>query len=307
MGTAERRGTTTRGRLSPDAGSLLSLVPWLVRVLWVALPFTVGPVLAAALDGASGPVRLVASSGLWARWAVGMVATAVPHPVALTGLRILAPAVVAAVAAAAAGGHRSALAAGWAVVTLAWAFSPAVGAHCVNGPAYPNERRHLLRIPGALLFGPLALAWALAIAGAGAGPLLLAARQWVVGGVALVVGLPLAVVFVRAMHNLSRRWAVFVPAGMVLHDPLTLVDPVLFARRKIVALQPAAVGREALDLTQGSPGLALELDLDEPASLLLMKPGRRQGTSEEATRLLFTPTRPGAVLDDARSRRIRVR
>lgn len=306
MGAAEARGTAARGRRSPDAGSLSRLVPWLVRALWAALPFTVGPVLADALDGASGPVRLLASAGLWAGWAAGMVAAAVAHPVALTALRVLAPAVVAAVIAAAAGGHRSALAAGWAVVTLAWVFSPAVGAHCVNGPAYPNERRHLLRAPGALLFGPLPLAWALALAGACAGPLLLAARQWVGGAGALVVGVPLAVVLVRSINNLSRRWVVFVPAGVVLHDPLTLVDPVLFVNRKITALQPATVGGESLDLTQGAPGLALELTLADEASLTLMKPGRRQGNTESTARVLFTPTRPGSVIDDARARRIRV-
>ncbi len=305
MGTAAGRRTTPRRGRIPEPGSFPRIVPWLVRALWAALPFTVGPVLADALDGASGPVRLAASAGLWLGWAVGMVGAAVPHPVALTGLRMLAPAGLVAVAAAAVGGHRSALAAGWAVVTVAWPFSPAFGAHCVNGPAYPNERRYLLRAPGALLFGPLLLAWALVVAGACAGPLLLTARQWVGGAGALVVGVPIAVVFVRAIHNLSRRWVVFVPAGVVLHDPLTLVDPILFAKRKIVALQPAALGGEALDLTQGAPGLALELVLDEEASIVLMKPGRRQGRTEPATRLLFTPTRPGALLDDARARRIR--
>lgn len=304
VGTAAGRETTAHRDRAPETGSFYRLTPWLVRALWAVLPFTVGPVLAAALDGASGPVRLAASAGLWAGWAAGMVAAAVPHPIALTGLRVLAPAAVAVVGLAAAGGHRSALAAGWAVVTLAWAFSPAVGAHCVNGPAYPNERRYLLRVPGPLLLGPLALAWALAVVGACSGPLLLAARQWAGGVAALIVGLPLSLVLVRSIHNLSRRWAVLVPAGIVIHDPLTLVDPVLFAQRKVVALQPAVVRGGGLDLTQGAPGLALELVLSEPASLTLMKPGRRQGRTESTTRLVFTPTRPGAVLDHARARRI---
>jgi hypothetical protein len=281
-------------------------VPWLVRVLWVALPFTVGPTLAAALRGASGPVRTLASAGLWAGWAAGMVAAAVPHPAALTALRILAPAVVAGVVAAALGGHPSALAGGWAAVVLAWALSPALGAHCVNGPAYPNERRYLLRAPGPLLAGPLALAWALAVAGAGAGPLLLAARQWVAGAVVTAVGVPVAVVLVRSLHNLSRRWAVFVPAGLVVHDPLTLLDPVLLRRQVVAALRPAAVGTTALDLTQGAPGLALEVALTEAVPLTLVRPGRRLGRPEKATALVFTPTRPGAVLAEARSRRIRV-
>jgi hypothetical protein len=282
------------------------VLPWLVRALWAALPFTAGAALAAALDAHSGAVRLVASTGLWVGWAVGMLATAVPHPIALTTLRVLAPAAVAAVVAAAVGGHPSAVAAGWTVVTAAWAFAPAVGARCVNGPAYPNERRFLLRAPGPLLFGPLALAWVLGMVGVAAGPLLLAARQWLAGGASLVVGLPVAVLLARSMHNLSRRWAVFVPAGVVLHDPLTLLDPVLFRRQTIAALQPATRSPKGLDVSSGAPGLALELLLLEPAEVTLMQPGRREGRPETATRLVFTPTRPGAVIEEARSRRIRV-
>ncbi|MFN2606885.1 MAG: hypothetical protein ABR511_03160 [Acidimicrobiales bacterium] len=296
--TEEARGD---GRLAAAR-----LVPWLVGALWAALPFTAGPALADALSGASRPVQLVASAGLWLGWAAGMLAAAVPHPVALTALRVLSPGVVAAVVAGAAGGHPSALAAGWSVVVTAWAYSPVVGARCVNGPAYPNERRFLLRVPGPLLFGPLALAWMLAVAGAGAGPLLLAARRWVAGGVATAVGVPVAVVLVRSIHNLSRRWAVFVPAGVVLHDPLALVDPVLFRRRSVAALQPATLSPKGVDLSQGAPGLALELLLTEAVELSLMKPGRREGRPETATRVVFTPTRPGAVLAEARTRRLRV-
>jgi len=281
----------------------LRVVPWLVGGLWAVLPFTTGPALAAALHDASGPVRTVASAGLWAGWAAGMLATALPHPVALTALRVLAPAAVAAAVAAALGGHASALAVGWSVVVVAWVLSPAVGARCVNGPAYPNERRFLLRAPGPLLFGPLFLVWALALVGLSAGPLLLAARHWVAGGAALVFGLPVAALLLRSIHNLSRRWVVFVPAGLVLHDPLTLFDPVLFRRQAVAALQPAALSDKGLDLTQGAPGLALEILLREPAELILMQPGRRQGRPHTASRLVFTPTRPGAVIEEARARR----
>jgi hypothetical protein len=282
------------------------LVPWLVRALWAVLPFTVGPALADALDAASGPVRTVASTGLWLGWSVGMLASAAPHPVALTVLRVLAPAPAVVTAAAALAGHPSAVAAGWATVVLAWAFAPPVGAHCVNGPAYPNERRFLLRVPGPLLAGPLALAWVLLMAGGASGPLLLAARQWVAGSVCLVVGLPVAVLLARAFHNLSRRWVVFVPAGLVLHDPLTLLDPVLFRRQLIARLRPAVPADDVLDLTQAAPGLALELLLTEAVPVSVVRPGRREGRSESPVRLRFTPTRPGAVLEEARSRRVRV-
>jgi hypothetical protein len=281
------------------------LVSWVIRFLWIALPFTAGPALAEALGAASRAVQLVASSGLWAGWAVGVVAVLVPHPLSLTALRIVAPASVIAVVAAAAAGHASPLALGWATVTAAWAFAPSFGVACVNGPAYPNERRFLLRVPGALLVGPLALAWALAVAGVAAGPLLIAARHWVAGAIALVLGAPVAVVLMRSMHALSRRWAVFVPAGLVLHDPLTLADPVLFPRQSIELLRPAPADSDSLDLTQRAPGLALELLLLDKAQLTLVKPGVRAGEPGRTTRLLFTPTRPGAVLEQARRRRIR--
>lgn len=289
------------------------LAPWLVRALWAALPFTVGPSLADAVAGASGPVRVVTSTGLWLGWSAGMLASAAPHPVALTVLRALAPAVGVATVAAALGGHPSTLAAGWGAVVVAWVFAPAIGAHCVNGPAYPNERRFPLRAPGPLLAGPLAVAWALTVAGAASGPLLLAARQWVAGSVCLVLGLPVAVVLGRAMHNLSRRWVVFVPAGIVLHDPLTLLDPVLFRRQLIARLQPATgttgtggAAGDVLDLTQAAPGLSLEMLLTEPVPVGVVRPGRREGRSTTATRLWFTPTRPGAVLEEAGNRRIRL-
>ncbi|MDQ6797451.1 MAG: hypothetical protein M3011_05405, partial [Actinomycetota bacterium] len=201
MAAGRERGATRPETRAGGVGPAYRVVPWLVGALWAALPFTAGPALAHALDGTSGPVRLVASAGLWVGWAVAMVAAAVPHPVALTALRVLAPAGVAVALAAALGGEGSPLAVGWTVVVLAWALSPAVGARCVNGPAYPNERRYLLRIPGPLLFGPLGLAWALAVVGVSAGPLLLAAHQWVLGAVCVTLGVPVAVVLVRSIHN----------------------------------------------------------------------------------------------------------
>ena len=281
------------------------LLPWLVRGLWAGLPFTTGPALAGALDSASRPVQLVASTLLWLGWAVGMVATFAPHPLALTALRVVAPAAVVGAMAAAAGGEPSALAVAWATVACAWAFAPAIGAMCVNGPAYPNERRFLLRPPGPLLAGPLPLAWALAVAGIAAGPLVLAAKQWVLGGVVLLVGWPVAGLLLKSMHNLSRRWAVFVPAGVVLHDPVVLFDPTLFRRQDITAFRPAtAADTGSYDLSQRAPGLGIQLELAETTTVTLLKPGRREGVAIHATGLRFTPTRPGAVLEEARRRRL---
>ena len=282
-------------------------LPWLIRGLWAALPFTTGPALAAALDAASRPVQLVASSGLWLGWAVGMIAAFAPHPIGLTALRVVAPAAVVAAVVAAAAEQPSALAVAWATVACAWAFAPAFGSHSVNGPAYPNERRFLLRPPRALLLGPLPTFWILSVAGISAGPLLLSGRQWILGGLALLAGWPLAFLLLKSLHNLSRRWAVFVPAGVVLHDPMVLFDPMLFRRQDVTALRPATPADAGFfDLSQRAPGLAIAMELDELTTITLLKPGRREGVAIHASGLRFTPTRPGLVVEEARRRRIAV-
>src|SRR4051795_2349365 len=84
--------------------------PWVLRALWVALPFTAGPTLEAALRQHSFPVALAGGIGLWTAWALVLVALLAPHPLGLTALRIGAPAAVAACVAAAFDGHPSALA-----------------------------------------------------------------------------------------------------------------------------------------------------------------------------------------------------
>ena len=276
---------------------LTRLHPWIVRAAWAVLPFTTGPAFAAALDDRSAAVRTVASLTLWGVWGAALCASLVLHPIALTVLRCVAPAAV-----VAAVWSTGPFAVAFALVALVVTFLPETGVAFVNGPAYPNERRFPLRVPGPLLLGPLLLAWVLTVGAPIAAALLLAARQWVAGGAAAVVGGASLVVLGRALHGLSRRWVVFVPAGFVLHDPMTLVDPVLFPKLQIASIDVADASTAALDLTQRAPGLAVELTLRETASLVLTKPGQRLGPTVDAEGVLFTPTRPGAVLREARAR-----
>ncbi len=283
---------------------LQSLLPWALRAAWVVLPLTAGPGFAAALATHSRPVQVVASTTLWAVWAGVVTATLIAHPIALTALRTVAPAALVATAGAAADGHGSAAAIASAALFLMTAFLPETGARYVNGPAYPNERRLPLRVPGPLLLGILPLSWSLAMGLPVTAALLLASGRWVAGGLVAVFGMPLAGLLLAAMHNLSRRWVVFVPAGLVLHDPLALADPVLFRRQIIEVLRPARADTDSLDLTQRAPGLALELVLTEKVPMMLMRPGSRVGESGSTARLLFTPTRPGQVLQEAATRRI---
>ena len=281
--------------------------PWLLRLWWAALPFTAGPSLAAGLRGWDDAPRTLASVALWVGWAVGLGATLVPHPIGLTTLRVLAPAALVATVASAAASHLAALAIAWTAVMTSLVLAPDTGMFCVNGPAYPNERRFPLRAPAPLLAGPIVVAWALAVAGVAAGPLLLADGHWLAGGVAFVLGVPVAAFLLRSLHGLSRRWAVFVPAGLVLHDPLTLTDSLLLRRQEVAFLRPAPADSRALDLTLRAPGLALEVELHVEAQVSLVKPGRRSGQPRSADRLLFTPTLPGALLEEAAGRRVGVR
>ena len=120
---------------------------------------------------------------LWLLWAAGLLASFAPRPLGLTVLRVVAPvAVVLAIAAApTAGPLNGLLAVAGTAVAAGLAFTPAVGYRFVNGAAYGEERRFPLRVPPALLLGPLPLAVALTAAGVSAGPLLLADESYVAG------------------------------------------------------------------------------------------------------------------------------
>ncbi|MGH9235215.1 MAG: hypothetical protein ACRD0R_17970 [Acidimicrobiales bacterium] len=284
--------------------------PWPARVTWLLLPLAAGPALGDALAeqlADERAVQIVASAGAWLVWVAVLVATLVPTTVSLTVLRIAAPtAVLASLAAlvtvgttgAAVGGLAAALVA--ALATLA----PETAEVFVDGSSYGDERRLPLRVPAALLAGPAELAWLAAVAGPVAGPLALAAGRWVVGVLALAAGLPAAWWGARALHSLARRWLVFVPAGVVVHDPLTLAEPVLLRRGLVRSVGPAPADTEALDLTGGASGLALEVRLSEPVALVPV--ARRRLTAEvtDVDALLVTPSRPGRVLAEARRRRL---
>ncbi len=282
---------------------------WPARVCWVALALVAGATVGDALHDRSRAVQVVAAVGLWTGWGGALVALLVPRDVALTALRTLVPGgLVVAVIAVAAGDPVDvfdvAAVAVAAVATVA-VMAPWIGEIWVDGSSYGPERRFTLRAPAALSYALVPLTWCLVAGGATVGPLLLASRQWAAGAIAAVVGAVLVWAGVRSLHQLARRWVVLVPAGLVLHDPLTLPEPQLFVRRMVANLGPAAADTTADDLTAGAPGLALQLDLNEPADLLVRQRDRRSAT-RSSTSGLFTPSRPRRLLEAARERRIPV-
>jgi hypothetical protein len=126
----------------------------------------------------------------------------------------------------------------------------------------------------------------------------------------LVVGWVIAAIGLRALHGLARRWLVFVPAGVVVVDPLSLTDALLVQRQRVASLGPALADTSALDLTAGALGLALEVRLSAPETIVPAAnrlKGRGQTiTPVEVDAVLVAPTRPGWVLDEARQRRLLV-
>jgi len=250
------------------------------RLTWLVLPLAMGGSLGAALDERSRAVSQVGAVLGWGVWAAILVAVLIPRTVSLTALRIAAPAALAAGNWAALSGTpdlADGLGVAWAAVTVVAVFAPATGDLFVNGSSYGDERRMPLRAPASLLLGPIQIAWLVTVTVAVGTPMLLAARQWLAAGAMAAVGGPAAALSIRALHGLGRRWVVFVPAGLVLHDLHALVDPVLFPRATVRRLGPA--------------------DEHTPARRVQVEP---------VNRLLLSPTRPGAVLQEAARRRIAV-
>lgn len=287
--------------------------PAIARGTWLALILP-GTLVAAAVDGRSTAVVLVVSVLWWATWGLGVISVLVWHPAGLVLLRCAAPtALVATVWAAgqtSEQGNGSSQPLWFRVVGVlaAWVAVVMVASHetghlCINGPAYPNERRFLLRPATALAIGPLYIAGALVSSSVVAGPLLLAARQWVVGGALTLLGGVLIRILSKALYGQARRFVVFVPAGFVLHDEFVLRDAALFLRRTVEQIRPAPADTDSLDLTNNASGLAIEVLLTEKSEIVRIT-GRRTSEAGKTARFLFVPTLPGRLLAEARTRRL---
>jgi hypothetical protein len=299
---ADRGDSTVRRLLRPRA--LLA-----VRLGWLALPVVTGAAVEAALTDASSPVRWVAGVGLWAAWALGLVALLVPRPASLTAIRVLAPAGVPLALWAWLAGDPTPVTLAWTTALAVAVFFPTIGEHFVDGVSYGDERRFPLRPPVLLLAGPIPLTWAAVVAGVVAGPLLLATGRWVLGAVALVVGLVITGLGLRALHGLARRWVVLVPAGLVVHDAMSTLDPFLCRRVSIASLAPADIGTDlqtdaTLDATQGAAGIVVDLRMADDLSVVPVRGRSRAQAPRTVSRVLLCPSRPGALLHEASLRRL---
>lgn len=302
---------------------LVRLGLWPARAIWLAAPLTIGSALSQVLESEASTPALIVEIALWVAWFLVFVATLTPSPRSLTAARVMGPAAFGVCLLVGFAGHwtgATLLGLGWAALFSAVVFLPTVGDLMVNGSAYGSERRMTLRPPAFVLLGPAQLAWLLIFCGLVCWAYLILAERYVLAGLAVLAGAAAIWAGGRILHQLARRWVVFVPAGFVIHDPLMLVDSVLLRRNEVTRVGPAIDGldRSAAsgngateeaggpfqDLSGGALGLALEVALRAPTPVTIRERGQARNT--ELGTIVFTPTLPGAMLSEARIRGMKI-
>lgn len=300
---------------SPIARTVRRL-PWLTLVVWLAVALFGGDAFSEAIADRSDPVRGVAIAGAWVGWAVAAIALAVTSPVSLTITRSIVPASVpVAVVCWIAGADTAS-----AVVLLLLAGAATLltctaefGNAMVQASAYGDETRLPLRPPFAYLM-LVVISWVVLVAMVIAGPLLIAAGiggppgAFVAGVVLTVLAAIGAYVFPSRWHILSRRWLVFVPAGLAVHDHLVLAETAMLRRAEIGSIGLALADTQALDLTGPATGHAIEITAPGSTTIIKAATTRHGSVSPiHATAILISPSRPGRALAEAARRTLPVR
>ena len=314
VSTDARPGTPGSPADTPAEPLLDRLVLWPLRAVWFVVPLVAGPLFGSALADSSDGFQTAVSVALWAIWAVALTAMLVPRTITLTLVRVVVPgALLAACWASFVGGSALEKVAAIAVLLVAVVvlMAPSTVTSFVDGSSYGPEQRLPLRTPPSLLLGPAPLAWLAAVVGAVAGPLLLAAGSWVLGAIVLVLGWGLAYLGVRALHGLSRRWLVLVPAGVVVHDLTAMPEPLLVQKHLLQAFRPAVgsdeegAGEANIDLSLGASGLLLALEMNSPVQLA-RRTARAKPDEVSAQTLLVAPAQPGRALRAAAAKKLPV-
>jgi len=280
-------------------------MPWIARIAWVVVAVVGGAAVQSALDGRSTAVVWTATIGGWFAWGLVALGLAVASVRSLTVVRVGVPLALAVTLAAAFGG-----ASATAVLALALPTLIAVGAvsaaefgrRFVQASAYGDEERFPLRMPVAAGAAAVVawLIWAPALV---AGPLLLAARQWIPGGLLTLIGVAGVVVLGPRWHRFSERWFILVPAGVVLRDPVVLADTLALRTAQVAHLALAPADTRAADLTGPASGYAIEVATTESVTAVFaFTPAEPNGRAIHMTSFLITPSRPGAVLRAAHRR-----
>ena len=271
-----------------------------MRILLSCLPF-IGAEVGGLLDDRSDAVQITGTALAWAVWGVVVIASYISHPITLTVLRIGIPVVTGFmifVAVTQGFSGSQIISAAVSVAVLLLSFSAEIGGIYVQASAYGDEKRFALR-PPVVLVAPILLSTMVADLSIIALPLLVAARNWTVAAVALV-GLYLSVRYLLPrIHLLSRRWLVFVPAGVVVHDEIVLSINLMIKKQDLAQIQLARDNSAAADLSALTWGVPLEFLFNKPLDVALSSIGAKHLNSVSAihaTSIIIAPSRPGAVL-----------
>ena len=278
-----------------------------MRATWIALPLLIVPLVGEAAHG--DLLRLCVATALWLVWAIGLLAALVPTSVSLTIGRMvapLAPSVAVICAVVGTTGWKFAIALAGALLTvLAW-FRAETGVSCAQGSAYGDEQRFPLKAPLPML-APMAITWLVGVVPGVVGVLALGSRRWVLGALGIVVFAVVMWLTGSRFHQLSRRWIVLVPVGVVVHDPLLLAENALFRVSELASLHLARADTQAADLTGGTSGVALEIALREMDTVTkVANRAQPAGVALHVRSLFVSPSRPGRVLAAAAMRNMPV-
>jgi hypothetical protein len=304
----------TSERRLPDASRIVAAITtWGARVAWLAVAVVGGSAIGDALADHAGAARGL-TIGAWAAWTVGAMALIVPSVVALTTARVVVPGALAVAVATLVGGAPAASVlalvapAGVASVLV---LSADVGRTWVQASAYGDEQRFPLRPPLGYLAAAIVtwLAWTAAVIAAAVA---WSDGQWLPAAAVTFVVVAGAATLPRRWHQLSQRWFVFVPAGLVIRDPVVLGETLMLPRRTVAGLVLADVRPDrplaAADLTGPTAGTGVEVSLHEAATVLFPpRPGRPEGRAVHVLSFVVAPSRPGAALSEAGRRRLPVR
>lgn len=273
---------------------------WTLRLLVIVLAAAMTVAIGHAADSRSSTAAPVGTIAWGAVTMALVVALVVPGPLALTVVRILAPATVpsAATALALGGGALwGTIAVVASVLTCVVGLSAEAAEALVQGSAYGREHRLPLRTP-ALLLMPMVLIWSVWCTVTLSAVLELAAGQWVVGATLAALAGALGWLLGQRLHRFSRRWLVVVPAGLVVHDSVTLGETLMVQRGNVAVAHLAPADTQAADLTGPAAGHALEIVLrDMELVVLAATPQEPKGKALHVQSILVAPSRPGRALN----------
>ncbi|CAB4363414.1 unannotated protein [freshwater metagenome] len=280
----------------------LTLTPraslWTLRISIVALAIVMSGAISAVGEHRSSTVMFVATSALAVLIGATMLSVVVPSALSLTVVRIVLPSAVpaAAITLALDGGPWAVAALGVTMLASAIALGAETGEAMVQGSAYGDERRLLLKVPAALL-PPIIISWLVWCAFTLTAVVLLSARQWITGTIVAALAVLLTLAVFGRLHRFSRRWLVIVPAGVVVHDDVVLGETLMVQSPNVRMCRLALADTAAADLTGPSSGHALEVTVNEMVTgVLAAAPAQPKGKAMHMQSFLLAPTRPGRAL-----------